>query len=272
MLEPVERPMPVALSHAPVRQHDETGVRRAGKLAGAHVTRRTRTRRLTPSAVPSQRGHEAMDAMGLLPRSQGVSVHDGGDSSGVSTACRQARCQVHHVRALPLLEAAYPPAWAADLKALVHELKTAADQARSQGPLPLASATRADWLERCQALLDAGRATTPPPPEQERRPGHRGRLTPTPARHLLARLLLQRDEVLACLDDLAMPCDNHQAERDLRDRKGPHTVAGGFRRDWGADASATIRGYLATRRTPGHALLAALETVFAAQPLSPASA
>jgi transposase len=44
-------------------------------------------------------------------------------------------------------------------------------------------------------------------------------------------------------------------------------VSGCFRSDWGADAYATIRGYLATLRKQGQALLAALDTLFAGQPL-----
>ena len=52
-----------------------------------------------------------------------------------------------------------------------------------------------------------------------RPPRQRGRRAPSPARNLLARLLLQQDQVLAFLDALASPFDNTQAERDLRGRK-----------------------------------------------------
>jgi transposase len=163
-------------------------------------------------------------------------------------------------------------AWAADMKALLREMQAATDRARSQGQLHLAAAVYADFLERYPALLDAGLAANPPPPDQERRPGQRGRLAQSPARNLLERLLLQRHEVLAFLDDLAIPFDNNQAERDLRDLKVQQKVSGCFRSEWGADAYATIRGYLATLRKQGQALLAALDTLFAGQPLYPASA
>jgi transposase len=272
VLGPVEQQIKVALARAPVLHHDETGVRRAGKLAWAHVTRGTSTSRLTQDAIHAQRGQEAMDAIGLLPASRGVSVHDGWDSYGASTACRHALCNVHHLRELTFLEQEYHQAWAADMKALLRALQAATDQARCRGQPHLAPAVRADFLERSQALLDAGLAANPPPPDQERRPGQRGRLKQTPARHMLARLLLQRHEVLAFLDDLAIPFDNHQAERDLRGLKVQQKVSGGFRSDWGADAYATIRGYLATLRKQGQSLLAALTTVFAGQPLYPASA
>jgi transposase len=76
--------------------------------------------------------------------------------------------------------------------------------------------------------------------------------------------------VLAFLDDLSIPFDNNQAERDLRGLKIQQKVSGCFRSDGGADAYARIRGYLATLRKQGQSLLAALDTVFAGQPLYPA--
>jgi transposase len=78
--------------------------------------------------------------------------------------------------------------------------------------------------------------------------------------------------VLAFLDDLAIPVDNSQAARDRRGLTIQQKISGCFRREWGAAAYATIRGYLATLRTQGQSLLAALNTVFAAQPLYPVSA
>lgn len=269
VLEPVEQQIKDALVHAPVLHHDETGVRCAGSLAWAHVTS---TSRLTHYAIHPRRGHEAMDAIGILPAYHGVSVHDGWDSYALYTACRHALCNVHHLRELTFLEEQYSQAWASDLKALLREMKAATDHARASGQFHLAPAMHADFLDRYQALLKAGLAANPPPADQQRRPGQRGRLAQTPARNLLERLLLQQEEVLAFLDDLTIPFDNNQAERDLRDLKVQQKVSGCFRSEWGADAYARIRGYLATLRKQGQSLLAALRTVCAGQPLYPASA
>jgi len=63
--------------------------------------------------------------------------------------------------------------------------------------------------------------------------------------------------------------DSNQAERDLRGLKVQQKVSGCFRSDAGADAFACLRGYLATMRKQGQALLATLETVFTGQPLYP---
>ena len=272
VLVPVEQHIKAALVRSSVLHHGETGVRRAGTLAWAHVTS---TSQLTHYAIHPKRGHEAMDAIGILPAYRGVSVHDGWDSYGVYTMCRHALCNVHHLRELTFLEEQYAQAWASDLKALLREMKAATDLARTTGRLQLAPALHAHFLDRYQALLKAGLAANPPPPDLQRRPGQRGRLKQTPARNLLERLLLQQDAVfafLAFLDDLAIPFDNNQAERDLRDLKMQQKVSGCFRSAWGAEAYATIRGYLATLRKQGQTLLAALHTAFAGQPLYPAAA
>jgi len=268
ILQPIEQHIKDALSHAPVLHHDETGVRRAGQLAWAHVTS---TARLTHYAIHAKRGREATDAIGILPHFTGVSVHDGWGSYNVYTRCRHALCNVHHLRELTFLEEAYQQAWAADLKALLREMKAATDHARSNGHLRLSPALRADFVARSHALLASGLAANPPP-DGARRVGRRGRLAQSPARNLLERLLLRQDQVLAFLDDLTIPFDNNQAERDLRGLKIQQKVSGCFRSDWGADAYATIRGYLATFRKQGQSLLAALNAVFAGQPLYPASA
>jgi transposase len=268
VLEPVERRIKDGLRQARVVHHDETGVRRAGQLAWAHVTS---TGRLTHYAIHPKRGHAALEHIGILPAFAGVSVHDGWSSYGLYTTCRHALCHVHHLRELTFLEEQYQQAWAADMKTLLREMKAATEQARAGGGVCLPAAERADFVGRYHALVAAGLAANPPPHGQ-RRPGQRGRLAQSPARNLLERLLFQQQAVLAFLDDLAIPFDNNQAERDLRGLKIQQKVSGCFRSDWGSEAYATIRGYLATLRKQGQSLLAALNTVFAGQPLYPAFA
>jgi len=270
-LVPVETAMTAALQQVPVLHNDETGVRRGGRLAWAHGGSGASTARLTHDAIHPKRGAEATDAIGILPHFHGVSVHDGWAGYRTDTACRHALCNVHHLRELTFLEEEYTQAWAGALKEVLRQMRTAAEQARTQGLQHVPSAQRVPFLTRYRELLAAGLAANPPP-EQQRRPGQRGRLAQSPARNLLERLALRQDEVLAFLDDLAIPFDNNQAERDLRGLKIQQKVSGCFRSDAGADACACLRGYLATLRKQGQALLAALETVFAGQPLYPAFA
>jgi len=263
VLEPVEQQLKAALRSAPVLHNDETGLRRTGHLAWAHVAS---TARLTHYAIHAKRGREATDSIGILPGYRGVSVHDGLKSYRAYTACRHALCNVHHLRELTFLEEHCAQAWAKDLKGLLRDMKAAADQARAQGLARLPRAVQDPLLVRYQTVLAAGLAANPPP---VRRPGQRGRLKQSPARNLLDRLVLEQGAVLAFLDDLAIPFDNNQAERDLRTLKVQQKVSGCFRSDGGGDAFARLRSYLATMRKQGQALLAALQSVFSGPLLYP---
>jgi transposase len=267
-LAPVDAAITAALVRAPVLHSDETGVRRGGRLAWAHVAS---TDRLTHYAIHTQRGAAATDAIGILPAFGGVSVHDGWVGYRAYTACRHALCNVHHLRELTFLHEEYHQTWAGEFKDLLREMRTVADRARAHGETGVPPAQRDPLLARYRDLLATGLAANPPP-VASRRPGQRGRLKQSPARNLLERLLLGQDAVLAFLDDLAIPFDNNQAERDLRGLKVQQKVSGCFRSDTGAEAFACLRGYLATMRKQGRALLAALQTAFAGPLLYPAFA
>lgn len=265
-VQPVEEELKRALRRAPVLHCDETGVRRTGRLAWAHVAS---TARLTHYAIHAKRGSEATDAIGILPGYRGVSVHDGWKPYQAQTTCRHALCNIHHLRELTFVEEQYQQPWAKELKDLLLEMRTAADQARTQGLADLPAAQRADFRAHYERILHAGHAANPPPP---RRPKQRGRVKQSPTRNLLERLWLGQRQVLAFLDDLTIPFDNNQAERDLRMLKTQQKVSGCFRSDAGGDAFARLRSYLSTLRKQGVALLDALQTLFTDTPLYPAFA
>ena len=228
VLAPVETQLKAALQQdARVVHNDETSVRRGGRLAWAHVAS---TARLTHYALHAKRGREATDAIGILPAFTGVSVHDGWRPYQTYTRCRHALCNIHHLRELTFLEEQYQQTWAAELKALLLEMKRRVEQARAGGAAALADAERHAFRVRYHTLVAAGLAANPPP---QRRPGQRGRLKQSPARNLLERLTLEHEAVLAFLDDLTIPFDNNQAERDLRTLKMHQKVSGCFRSEGG---------------------------------------
>jgi transposase len=263
VLEPVEAAIKAALGQAPVLHSDETGVRQAGRLAWIHVAS---TKQLTHYRIHPKRGAEATTEIGILPSFCGVSVHDGWKPYRAHTACRHALCNIHHLRELTFLHEQYGQTWAKDLKDLLREMKAATDQAQSPGVTGLPQAERNRFVARYEDFLAAGLAANPPPP----RPAHqRGRLKQSPARNLLERLWLGRDEVLAFLDDLRIPFDNNQAERDLRMLKVQQKVSGCFRSGRGGAAFSRIRGYLSSLSKQGIKRLAALETLFTGQPCYP---
>ena len=196
-----------------------------------------------------------------------MSVHDGWKPYRAYSQCRHALCNIHHLRELTFLEEAYHQTWAKDLKGLLLAMKAAVEGARLRGEPALPEAERRAFVARYDKLLATGLAANPPP---NRPPGQQGRVKQPPARNLLERLLLGQDEVLAFLHNLTIPFDNNQAEQDLRMLKVQQKIAGSFRADGGSEAFARIRGYCASLRKQGVALLAALEIVFTGQPLYPA--
>jgi transposase len=262
-LEPVETAIKATLSRAPVLHCDETGVRQAGHLAWVHVAS---TNRLTHYAVHPKRGAEATSEIGILPRFRGVSVHDGWKPYRTHTTCQHALCNIHHLRELTFLEEQYGQTWAKHLKDLLREMTAAADQARLAGARQLPPQDRDRFVSCYEELLATGLAANPPPP---RPPHHRGRQKQSPARNLLERLWLGQDEVLAFLDNLAIPFDNNQAERDLRMLKVQQKVSGCFRSTRGGTAFGRIRGYLSSLSKQGVKRLAALEAIFTGQPVYP---
>jgi transposase len=266
MLTPVEDQIKTALRRAPVVHSDETGVRRAGALAWAHVAS---TNRLTHYAIHPKRGAAATAAIGILPGFTGVSVHDGWAPYRANTTCRHALCNIHHLRELTFVEEQYQQAWAKDLKALLLEKKAAVEQARSQGERQLPKAMRALVVARYEHLLAAGLAANPPPERLMRR---RGRIKQSPARNLLKRLWLNQEAVLAFLDTFSIPFDNNQAERGLRLLKVQQKISDSFRTAGGAEAFARLRTYLCTLRKQGVALLDALQLLFTGSPPYPSFA
>jgi hypothetical protein len=71
-----------------------------------------------------------------------------------------------------------------------------------------------------------------------------------------------RVEVLRLLDDLRVPFDNNQAERDLRTVKSQQELSGCWRTLDGAAAFLTVRSYVSTARKHGVDPLHALRQSF----------
>jgi transposase len=283
----VEEQIKRQLRKAAVLHHDETGLRVVGTALGtgtgvgapmaeepatrthlqwAHVTS---TPQLTHYALHPQRGAQALDAIGILPRFGGVSVHDGWTAYRHYQRCRHALCNAHHLRERTFVEEELQQAWAGRLKHLLREMRTAVEQAQTTGALQLPATQRDAFRARYEALVGEGLACDPqPPPAAAASPPRRGRRTQSPVRNLLDRLWTYEHEVLLFLDDLAVPFDNNQAERDLRMVKVQQKIAGTFRSEAGAHAFCRLRSVLSTWRKQGRSALDALETLFAGQPLT----
>jgi transposase len=253
-LEPVERQIHAGLRQSQSVHFDETGLRITSRRQWVHSAG---TPTLTLYRAHAKRGREAIDAMGVLPGYEGVSIHDA-YTSYLSYPGRHALCNAHLLRDLVAVEEETQAAWAAPMRELLLEIKAAAEQARAANAAQLEPVQLHGFRARYDTLLREGLDLHPPSPPT----GRAGRRKQSPAHNLVLRLQKRADQVLAFMYDIAIPFDNNLAERDLRMLKTRQKISGGFRSQGGADVFCRIRSYISTLRKQRIPLMEALRSVF----------
>lgn len=251
------------LIKSPVLHNDETGVRVARKLWWLHVAA---TGQLTWYQAHRNRGAIATDAIGILPRFKGVSVHDS-LLSYLQYDCLHALCNAHYLRELIYAEEHHQQAWATALKDLLLQIKAHVDLAVSQGLPELPPEICADYEARYEQIVMPALTAHPPP---ERVAGARGRPPRgDEVRNLLCRLKDYQPLILRFMHQFIVPFDNNLAERDLRMMKVQQKISGCFRTPDGATLFCRLRSYLSTLSKQGVPLLTALRHIFLGSPLLP---
>ena len=189
-----------------VSNHDESGVRVAGKL---YRLRTTSAEKLTALRIEPSRSRP-------LPRVVGVMVHDDwgtyrkqGKEDGRDGEVRHARCGARILRyANSTMDHAldsYEAFWAGKAHDLLLFGNEAAHLARAKGrPIPKCVLT---WIEReCVRIAEEAEEYCDGLPEFEPdRKGKRGRPKRRFGRNLALRLLDRMDEILLFLHDLSVP-------------------------------------------------------------------
>ena len=264
ILEPAEQEIKRQVVDSPVVHVDETGMGVNGKREWLHVAS---TGILTCYAAHPKRGHEATEAMGILPDFQGVAVHDFWKPY-FKYDCRHALCNAHHLRELTGILEQDKQEWAKDMIDLLLEIKKAVDKRRTVAD-KLDPVQIKGFEERYDQLIETGMAENPPPISRGQ-PGRRGRKKQSKAKNLLDRLHEHRQKALAFMYDFNVPFDNNQAERDARMMKVQQKISGTFRSAQGANIFCRIRGYISTVRKNSLSVIDAIQAAFEGHPFIPA--
>lgn len=254
------------LLKARVLHQDETGMRCGKQGWWVHVCA---TEHLTHYAANPHRGREGMDAIGIAPLFEGISVHDALPSyQGYRFS--EALCNVHHLRDLTFIEEELKQDWAKEMKDLLLSMKESVAQARARGQPELETVVLVPLLTHYDHIVQAGYQINPlveKPKKSDQYKRLPGRPKQSPARNLLDRFSTRKWDVLRFLLDFTVPFDNNQAERDLRMIKVQQKVSGCFRSEQGIVQFCRLRSYLSTLRKQELPVFAALEQALTGHPV-----
>jgi transposase len=248
---------------------DETNLRVAQRQDWVHVSS---TDKLTLLAHDTRRGAPAITGIDILPSYKGVAVHDGFSSYDQYQHCHHAQCNAHILRELNYVIETSKLQWAAEMKALLLEIKGVVDKAREGGEKKLPPRLKTEFLRRYDEAV--GRAKKLYGALRRRGRAKRRKRTESPikaaGRKLACRLEAKREEILLFMEDFRVPFDNNQAERDLRMLKVKQKVSGCFRTEQGAAEFCRLRSYLSTMKKQGRGVMEAIRSLFAGKVLMPA--
>ena len=145
---------------------DESGLRVAGETQWLHVAS---TAKLTHYHIHGKRGHVGMRVGGILPRYQGVALHDHWASYLQFPTCQHAFCNVHHLRDLLFIHEQYGQEWAAKLTRLLLAIKTEV-ASTSEALTALPPDRLAHYEAEYDSLIAQGLAANPSPKQPKVRP------------------------------------------------------------------------------------------------------
>ena len=205
----------------------------------------------------AKRGTEAMNTKGVLPQFKGILCHDHWKPYYQYTACLHALCNAHHLRELERAYEQDNQQWAKEMQVL---LQTILKDVKSNGGV-LPAEQIEHYTERYRNLLKQAEIECPPP-DQNRKPGQRGRVKRSKARNLLERLRLFEQDVLRFMSHPIVPFTNNQGENDIRMTKVHQKISGCFRSQDGTDIFCRVRSYLSTCRKNNVSASQALALLF----------
>lgn len=225
---------------------DETGSRVDGKTCWVHVASDQDYTYLT---INQKRGQIGMDAAGVLPHAHGIIVHDCWGSYWKYQDVTHAICCAHLLRELNGVIENHPEqTWAVRFKKLLLDMKKAREKALLSGKEEASYYHRHKYDMEYDAIIKTAYEENPFP---ETPANKRGRKKKSKVLNLICRLDHYKESVCLFINNLCVPFDNNQAERDLRMVKVKTKVSGCFRSEEGAQEYLTIMSYIGSARKHG---------------------
>lgn len=225
---------------------DETGTRVDGKTWWVH---NVSDMDFTYLGIHKKRGHLGMDDLGILPAYKGIVVHDCWTSYWKYPDITHAICCAHLLRELNGVIENHPEqTWASKFKDLLLAMKKVRDKALADEKDEVSYYHTHKFDKKYDEILKIAYTENPIPEETTKK---RGRKKKSKVLNLVSRLDNYKASVCLFINNLCVPFDNNQAERDLRMIKVKTKVSGCFRSEEGAQEYLTIMSYIGTAHKHG---------------------
>jgi len=221
---------------------DETGMRVVESLHWFHVAS---TDTITCYFIHPRRGTPAMKDIGILDDFDGYAVHDH-YSSYYKFDLYHVACNAHQLRELIHAYEEHQQQWAQKMISFLLEAKAEVALALEQGRVQLSDERIRYYDARYSRILREGRQQLPILASSKT--VKRGRKAQHKVKNLHDRLVKHKHETIAFINDLTVPFDNNQGERDIRMAKTRQKISGCFRSLTGAEHFCRIRSYISTAR------------------------
>lgn len=250
LLEDFEKIAQKNLIAAEVLNTDETGI----NVNGSRLWLHSASNNLWSLFFPHEkRGLEAMVAMGVLEKFNGVLCHDHWKPY-FHFKCLHSLCNAHHLRELERAAEQDGQKWAKEMQTLLLNINEAVKNAGES----LATKESEDFLQKYRLILASGNLECPAPEENNKR----GKTKRSKSRNLLERLTNFETETLRFMTDINVPFTNNRGENDIRMTKVQQKISGCFRSMEGAKIFCRVRSYLLTCKKHGIRPTEALRILF----------
>lgn len=202
------------------------------------------TSNLTHLTVEKKRGKEGIDSSGVLPKFNGIAIHDCWPSYFKYPNVTHGLCDTHLIRELTgIFENNPEQVWADKMIKHLWTMKLYKDNYIYNGFSEMKPLYLKFFLDTYDNIINRALEMNPVPKVVKAK---RGRPVKGKTRALIDRLATHKASVCLFITDFKVPFTNNQAERDIRMTKVKKKIAGTFRTIDGADTFIKITSYIST--------------------------